>query len=245
MTPTPGSPPLPSTWPFTPRAPLPGATVTLDAVLPGLEGPWTLTGQPGLEALEAPSALSGAFGRGGVFRCGDVVLRPYRRGGLVRFLNERTYAGPARFQAEYQVHRALWEAGLPTVEPLGWAWRRRAWGCEGVYLTRFEAGQPWPRAWDRAALPQVGLLLGALSAWGLWAPDLNATNFIVRPDGQVLALDWDRALWAPGVPLLARYQRRLAQSMRKLEAPQDLPQAARMIQLTPQRKECETSNIKS
>jgi len=151
-----------------------------------------------------------------------VVLRPYRRGGLVRFLNERIYPRPTRFQAEFDVHRALWDAGLPTVEPLGWAWRRRSWGCEGVYLTRFEAGSPWPRTWTPGALPQVRTLLEALCAWGLFAPDLNATNFLVRPDGQVLALDWDRALWAPGVPLQARYRRRLAASLRKLAAPPEV-----------------------
>jgi hypothetical protein len=150
-----------------------------------------------------------------------VVLRPYRRGGLVRFLNERVYAGTARFKAEFQVHRALWDAGLPTVEPLGWASRPCSWGREGVYLTRFQEGSPWPRGWDPAGLPQVRTVLEALCAWGLYAPDLNATNFLVRPDGRVLALDWDRAVWAPSVPLLDRYRARLTRSLMKLGAPAD------------------------
>jgi hypothetical protein len=221
MDPLAGLPPLPSSWPFAPRGPS-AAPVASRTVLPGLDGVWHLEAAAGLDLSAPPAALGGAFGRGGVFRCGEVVLRPYRRGGLVRHVNERIYAGPGRFRRECQVHRALWDAGLPTVEPLGWAFRPRLWGCEGVYLTRFTAGAPWPRAWDAAGLDQVRAILDALCAWGLYAPDLNATNFLVEPGGHVLALDWDRALWTPGVPLLERYRQRLARSLRKLGAPPEI-----------------------
>lgn len=223
MTPSaPGRPPLPDAWPYPARSPLPAPELREGLALPGLEGTWTARLAPGLAFDRGPEGLPEAFGRGGVLRSGDVVLRPYRRGGLVRFLNRNLYPGPGRFRREDAVHRALWEAGLPTVEPLGWACRRRLWGWEGVFLTRLEAGRPWPRDWDARALPQVKGILEALSAWGLFAPDLNATNFLVRPDGQVLALDWDRAVWAPGVQLLPRYRGRLARSLSKLGAPTEL-----------------------
>lgn len=212
-------PALPPSWPYRSREPSPAPAVREGAALPGLEGFWTLEALPGLEVPGAPGALGGAFGRGGVFRCGDVVLRPYRRGGLARHLNARVYAGPERFRREFLVHRALWDAGLPTVEPLGFAHRPRLWGCEGVYLTRLAEGSPWPRTWAPGALPQVRELLQALCAWGLLAPDLNATNFLVQPDGRVLALDWDRARWTPGAPLAERYRSRLARSLAKLGAP--------------------------
>lgn len=211
-------PPLPATWPFTPREPGP-APEARPAALPGREGLWTLAAAPGLELAGAPEPLGGSFGRGGVYRCGDAVVRPYRRGGFVRHVNASIYPGPGRFEQEYRIHRALWEAGFPTVEPLGWAFRPRLWGCEGAFLTRFVGGAPWPRTWDEAALPQVRTLLGALCAWGLYAPDLNATNFQVLPDGQVLALDWDKARWLPGADLAGRYRERLARSLRKLGAP--------------------------
>jgi hypothetical protein len=67
----------------------------------------------------------------------------------------------------------------------------------------------------------VRAILEALAAWGLYAPDLNATNFLVDPRGGVLALDWDRAVWVPGVPLLDRYRRRLVRSLAKLGAPKE------------------------
>ena len=212
-------PPLPPTWPFPPRAPGPAPERREGMALPGQDGLWTLTAVPGLDLAPAAAALEGAFGRGGVARCGDVVLRPYRRGGLVRHLNGRIYARPDRFRREFEVHRALWDAGLPTVEPLGWAFRPRAWGCEGVFLTRFAAGTPWPRAWDAGALPQVRAILEALGNWGLLAPDLNATNFLVTPQGQVLALDWDRSAWTDAGDLRTRYRERLARSLAKLGAP--------------------------
>jgi hypothetical protein len=192
--------------------------------LPGLPGLWTLEAVPGLDLarLEA-EGMPGAFGRGGVLQAGPVVLRPYRRGGLLRHLNPGLYLGTGRFQQEFQVHQALWEAGLPTVEPLGWAHRRRGLGTEGVLLTRFEPGTPWPRVWrPTETLPQVLAILEALCAWGLQAPDLNATNFLLPEAGGLLALDWDGARWAPSPDLMARYRSRLARSLRKLGAPPEL-----------------------
>ena len=216
-------PPLPSQWPYAPRDPAPALERQSQAALPGLPGLWELEAVPGLDLTGPGSGLGRAFGRGGVLRAGPVVLRPYRRGGLVRHVNAGIYWGTARFRGEFQVHRALWEAGLPTVEPLGWAHRPRLWGQEGVFLTRFAESAPWPRAWDRAGLlPDLRILLEALCAWGLFAPDLNATNVMVPAAGQLLTLDWDRARWLPGADpaeLMARYRERLLRSLRKLGAP--------------------------
>lgn len=185
-------------------------------------GGWTLHLRRPLGFEEGRDADPLAFGRGGVQRIGEVVLRPYRRGGLVRHLNERLYLSPARFARELTVHQALWLAGFPTVEPLGYGFRSRGWGVEGVYLTRYEPAASWPQCWDRRAevVPQVVQLLKVLVRWGLFAPDLNATNFLVTDDGRVLALDWDRADWDRREDLLPRYQARLDRSLRKLGAPE-------------------------
>ncbi|MDR3672506.1 MAG: hypothetical protein P4L36_16790 [Holophaga sp.] len=216
-------PPLPPQWPYPPRGPQPAPESHAQAALPGLPGRWILEAVPGLALDEAAAGLGQAFGRGGVLRAGTVVLRPYRRGGLVRHVNERIYLGHQRFQEEFQVHRALWAAGLPTVEPLGWAYRPRLWGCEGVFLTRLGAGVPWPRAWDQHGVaPQLRALLEALCGWGLYAPDLNATNVLVDPSGAILTLDWDRARWMPGDGLMERYRERLTRSLAKLGAPREI-----------------------
>lgn len=187
--------------------------------VPGCGEDWTLEAAPGLVFGEA-AEMAGAFGRGGVRRCGDLVIRPYRRGGLVAKLNERTYASPARFRRELAVHRALWEAGFPTVEPLGFAWRRSGLGVEGLFLTRFTDAKPWPSDWTAPVAKELVKALWALSDWGLWAPDLNATNVLWGVDGLVL-LDWDRAGWGD-LTFIDDYHRRLTRSLAKLGAPEPI-----------------------
>lgn len=167
--------------------------------------------------------MTDAFGRGGVRRLGDAVVRPYRRGGWMAKVNAKHYASSGRFRKELAVHRALWEAGFPTVEPLGIGARRSGWGHEGLYFTRFTDAKPWPSDWSAPLMADLLEAIGALSAWGLWAPDLNATNVMWGGGGLVL-LDWDRAAWTGG-SLLARYHARLKRSLAKLDAPVKLREA--------------------
>jgi len=195
----------------------------LDLGDPGVK--WTRIGSPGLDLSEPPTGLDEAFGRGGVHRRGQVVLRPYRRGGAVRHVNERIYLNSARFQEEADIHRALWENGFPTVEPLGFAFRPYSWGVEGIYFTRHVKALPWAKAFDRTdeLLPQLVRLIDSLSDWGLLAPDLNATNFIIDGEGSLLALDWDRAGWSkPGKALREAYLHRLDRSLIRLNAPLEI-----------------------
>lgn len=214
-------PALPSDWPFGPRAPLAPLVHSQGIHLPGLGEDWHLEAVPGLHWPEDTTDMPAAFGRGGVVQAGDLVLRSYRRGGLVSYVNDRTYPDPGRFRQELQVHRSLWEAGFPTVEPMGIAHRRRGWGVEGVLITRYAEGIPWPRSWDTGILPALHQAVEALVAWGLWSPDLNATNVMVGPEG-ILLLDWDKAKWTDATGLRARYHERLIRSLQKLGAPVEL-----------------------
>jgi hypothetical protein len=96
-----------------------------------------------------------------------------------------------------------------------------------VFLTRYAQALPWPRAWrEPGVLPQLRTLLEALCAWGLFAPDLNATNVMVEPSGAILTLDWDRARWVSDENLMARYRERLLRSLLKLGAPPEIIQNA-------------------
>ena len=217
-------PPLPPDWPFGPGVPLHPLGCRVNQELPGLGGGWRVCTPGGIVLNGEPVPLRGGFGRGGVFRVGDTVLRPYRRGGLLRHLNERTYRTHLRFAAEHAVHRGLWEAGFPTVEPFGYAWRTSGFGVEGVLITRLAEGESWPRRWDlsgdRAA--DIRLAISCLCKWGLWSPDLNATNVMLPPSGGALFLDWDRARFVPeGTDLWPRYRARLERSLRKLSAPKE------------------------
>lgn len=215
------APALPPGWPYARRPILASLGCREDQVLPGLGGGWRIC-TPGGEVPAGEAApLGGAFGRGGILRVGGTVLRPYRRGGFLHVLNERTYRSSLRFAAEHAIHRTLWEAGFPTVEPLGYAWRPQGWGVEGVFLTRLAEGEPWPRHWELSGrvLPRLDQAIDALCAWGLWAPDLNATNVLLPSGDGILLMDWDRAHFSPGTDLRPRYAARLARSLRKLGAP--------------------------
>jgi hypothetical protein len=215
-------PPLPPHWAFEPRAPLHPLEYRSELDLPGLGADWSVCTTGGLLPNGDPLPLSGVFGRGGIFRIGDTVLRPYRRGGFLRHVNERTYGTHHRFAAELAIHRRLWEAGFPTVEPLGYAWRPRGLGVEGVLFTRLAEAETWPQRWDLSSArgSDIQLAIASLCEWGLWSPDLNATNVMFPPQGGVLFLDWDRARFErAGDHLWQRYRIRLLRSLRKLGAP--------------------------
>jgi len=223
-------PSLPESWPFALR----GAhfdkqssqaklDITDGIELPGFSGNWRFVTTTGLPDLSGATHLEGLFGRGGLVQAGGCILRPYRRGGLMRYLNKNTYLTADRFKAEYNVHAALWNAGFPTVEPVGYAYRRRLWGFEGVFVTKKADGLPWPKTWGMFDFAnqagQIAVIIKSLSAWGIFAPDLNATNFFVVPDGKIMALDWDRAVWTRKHGLVKSYWARLERSMFKLNAP--------------------------
>jgi hypothetical protein len=89
-------PPLPSQWPYAPRETWVEPEARTRVELPGLPGLWSLEAMPGLAFPEPGRGLGQAFGRGGVLRAGPVVLRPYRRGGLVRHVNAAVYCGTGR-----------------------------------------------------------------------------------------------------------------------------------------------------
>ncbi len=216
-------PPLPIHWPYAPR-PLSGLAQKGPLEVPGFGSGWWFEGVD--EPLDGiPEPLTGAFGRGGVTALGDRVIRPYRRGGWLRHVVRTVYATSHRFRDELFVHRALWGAGFPTVEPLGCAWRRRGLGVEGLYLTRRTAGQAWPRAWEiPGVMEALETALRSLVAWGVWSPDLNTTNVLVQTDGSIVLLDWDRARWVASSELLARYRARLLRSLEKQKAPLTLIQ---------------------
>ena len=226
--PTPDQDRLPSGWPYALRQAGGELGEQQGHAIPGLGGGWTLRLVPGFTLDGAVEAMPEAFGRGGVFRLGDAVLRPYRRGGMVRHVNRSTYAGANRFQAEFEVHAWLYQQGFPTVQPLGYGFRRHGLGYQGLLLSRWLQATPWPATWHHGVsfLEALGTAIKALEAVGCWAPDLNATNVLVTPEGRPILLDWDRASFGRSGDvnggLVLRYRERLLRSLQKMQAPSDV-----------------------
>jgi 3-deoxy-D-manno-octulosonic acid kinase len=137
-------------------------------------------------------------GRGGV-RAYDlggrlaVVLRPYRRGGLVARLNSDVYCGvrsrPAR---ELAVTESLRVLGVPTVEMLAAATRWLVPGCyRGAVVSRevADAVNLWEYL-QRVEAPERARACAATAAVtrllhdrGAVHPDLNLQNYLIRRRG--------------------------------------------------------------
>jgi len=218
------TPPLPYQWPYLPRMTSESCKHYASIELPGLTGLWNLEAFSSLIFSEPEKQSKLPFGRGGTIRSGQLVLRPYKRGGLIRYINTNIYHGTTRFQQEFCVHNAIWKSGLPTVKPIGWAFKSNKFGNEGVFLTKFADGIPWPQTWNKSEefLQELTTMLKALCSWGLYSPDLNATNILVTPDKGLVALDWDKARWSRSSDLMTYYRERLIRSMKKLGAKTDV-----------------------
>ena len=185
---------------------------------------------------ELPPARALPGGRGGVGAFPlrpdlAVVLRPYRRGGLIGRFNQSRYLGvvPRPFR-ELRVGVALAAAGVPTPEVLGAAVR---WDAPGVYRGAIVTRELWGAAnlWrflQQAPVAQRGVACAAAAAAirrlhdaGALHPDLNLQNILVRRgaagiDAWIIDLDGVRF-----ARVTARHRRaafdRLCRSIRKLD----------------------------
>jgi hypothetical protein len=160
--------------------------------------------------------LAGAKGRGGVVvRDVDastrVVLRDYRRGGVLGPLRGDRFGDPGRARSELEVHAALRARGVACVEPLAAIWRRNGRSYRLRFATRLVDGaMPVPTAMAarpserRHIVTAVAAVVGTAFRAGLRHPDLHPDNLIVDPAGVVSMLDFDRARVGTAVTALER-----------------------------------------
>jgi 3-deoxy-D-manno-octulosonic acid kinase len=170
-------------------------------------------------------------GRGGacIVPAHQVVVRPYRRGGLPARLLHDTYFGwnPRPFR-ELCVTAALRARGAPVVEVYGAAVVWRIPACyRGWLATRYVDGARTFWEWAAAArsasaggqvFRDIGRAIRRLHDCGARHPDLNANNILLAPSAGVLFIDFDRARLAAGngaAPV--RDLDRLWRSLRKLD----------------------------
>ena len=148
----------------------------------------------------------------------EVVVRPYRRGGLPARVLHDTYLGwrPRPFR-ELTTLVALRRSGAPVIEVYGAAVHWLAPGCyRGWLVTQYLAGSrtlwEWVRAVPQSPLrtqvfAQVGRAIRRLHDGGGRHPDLNLNNILIGPHTaaaavpEVVFIDFDGA---PGVPCLRR-----------------------------------------
>jgi tRNA A-37 threonylcarbamoyl transferase component Bud32 len=138
-----------------------------------------------------------------------LVVRAYRKGGLLRSLRGATFWGPMRPLQELVLHRRLRAAGVPVLEAVGAVVLRSGVGWRGFLLTREVAGgldlEAWlhgvPAPTDLHAariLRRAGRAVRAVHDAGVAHADLHPKNMLITRDGEVLVLDLDRARSAEG-----------------------------------------------
>jgi len=194
-----------------------------------------LFGCPGGRAARA-TEVSG--GRGAAWALsarpfGDIVVRPYRRGGWMSHFVKRRYMFGARAFQELLVTERLRRRGAPVPDVLAAVQERNRLGpgYSACLVTRrivgsvpaAEALGRVPEGELRILMEDIGRAIRRCHEAGGWHADLNAWNLLVpgaRPALPVVLIDWDRGRWIPdGVPNRARRANlsRLARSLRKLE----------------------------
>lgn len=163
---------------------------------------------------------------------GDLVVRPYRRGGWIRHIVRKRYFVGSRPLRELKVTEGLRTAGAPVPEVVA-AVHRRARpgpGYEACIVTRRIAGTvPAAEMLRRSRsgeirliMEEIGRSIRACHDAGGWHADLNAWNILVpesRPELPVILIDWDRGrLVTGGVTQRSRRANlaRLHRSLRKL-----------------------------
>jgi 3-deoxy-D-manno-octulosonic acid kinase len=145
------------------------------------------------DELPPARALPGGRGGAGAFLLRPelaVVLRPYRRGGLIARVTRSRYLGlsPRPFR-ELRTAVALIRAGVPTPEPLGAAvW----WDAPAVYRGALVTRELWgaanlwrflqqaPPAQRGPACAAAAAVVRRLHDAGALHPDLNLQNVLVR-----------------------------------------------------------------
>lgn len=184
--------------------------------------------------LPPARALPGGRGGVGAFPLRPdlaVVLRPYRRGGLVGRVNRSRYLGiAARPFGELRAAARLAAAGVPTPEALGAA---VLWDAPGLYRGAFVTRELWGAAnlWrflQQAPAAQRGVACAAAAAVirrlhdaGARHPDLNLQNILVRRgnagiDAWIIDLDGLRFTRITPRHRRAAFER-LCRSIRKLD----------------------------
>lgn len=137
---------------------------------------------------------------------GEVVVRPYRRGGLAARFADRTYLVGDRAFDEVFVTERLRRRGVPTARPLAAVQSSARLGYRAALVTRRVTGaDPAPSVLSKLAeerreeeladvLRRMGRSAGLLHAAGGIHADLNGYNFLLpRGGGDAVLLDFDRA----------------------------------------------------
>ena len=162
-----------------------------------------------------------------------LLVRPYRKGGMLRGVRGARFHGRLRPLDELTLHAELQQRGVGVLDVAGAVVRGDTSGWEGWLITREEADAVDLAAWldgaDTAGhddpattLERAGRVVRELHDEGVAHPDLHPKNLLLTREGTVLVLDLDRAGMdheplpsRPRLANLARFERSLEKQREK------------------------------
>jgi len=163
---------------------------------------------------------------------GSVVIKYYRRGGVIRYLIKTRYlkCGKTRCQIEYELLQKVRSLGINAPEPVAFAYRGRLF-YQCWLVTReiqdhqtlvqiSRSNEEQARMAMKAVVKQVSMLIKNK----ILHDDLHAGNVIVDNQNQVYLLDFDKGCIFPGDKnaLKTRYLRRWNRAIQKHGLPEIL-----------------------
>lgn len=164
----------------------------------------------------------------------DVLVRPYRKGGMARGVRGSRFRGRLRPLDELVLHAELEAAGVPVLHAVGCVVVGDESGWDGFLLTHEQESAVDLDAWLEGAadleghaeaattLARAGAAVAALHAHGIEHADLHPKNVLLTTEGAALVIDLDRAVRRPApldrdarVRNLARFERSLVKQRAK------------------------------
>lgn len=146
-----------------------------------------------------------AAGRGapGVFDMGGraIVCRQYLHGGWLRGITGGVFFSEGRALREFEVTAYLQEKGFPVVSPVAYVVEKRPVSMRLYFLSVFLGGSCDLVAYSASAgkrqrlrmSKKLAAALFEMGRFGVYHPDLHLRNVLVKENGELVFLDFDKA----------------------------------------------------
>lgn len=161
---------------------------------------------------------------------GSVVIKHYRRGGLLSHLIDKTYFkwGKPRCRLEFEQMQVARNVGVKTPEPIAYAYRGNffyyAWLVTKKIKNQRSLAQLSLESQDRAAMVTRALIdqIKTLIDHGIFHADFHPGNILVNSRDEIFIIDFDKASSSKvsKIRLKNKYLKRWHRAVTKYDLPE-------------------------